>query len=124
MELAISNLEAKLNYEKIIKNFKTFSDHPEKINLQQIWKTINKLWPKIENKLPSAKKNERGQIISDPEQLKKMLEKEYKERLRARPLRPDFQNLEKIKNDIFDLKLKLASLQKSMPWTMYNTHVM
>ena len=36
VELAISNLEAKLNYEKIIKNFKTFSDHPEEINLQQI----------------------------------------------------------------------------------------
>ena len=120
VELAISNLEAKLNYEKIIQNFKTFSDNPEKINLQQIWKIINKLWPKVENKLPSAKKDNRGQIISDPVQLKKMLEKEYKERLRERPLRPDFQNLEKSKNDIFEIKLKLASSQKSKLWTMEN----
>ena len=36
VELAISNLEAELNYEKIIQNFKTFSDNPEKINLQQV----------------------------------------------------------------------------------------
>ena len=57
VELAISNLEAKLNYEKIINNFKTFSDHPEKINLQQIWKTINKLWPKVENKLQQQTAN-------------------------------------------------------------------
>ena len=120
VDLAISNLEAKFNYEKIIKHFKMFSDDPERVNLQQIWKTMNKLWPKVENKLPAAKKNNRGQVISDPNQLKKLLEQEYRERLRARPSRPGYENLEKIKNDIFDEKLKCASLQKSKPWTMKN----
>ena len=120
LELSISNIEAKLNYEKIVQNFKTFSENPEKINLQQIWKIMRKLWPKVEAKLPSAKKNYRGQLISEPNELKKLLEKEYIERLRARPVRPDFENLEKRKNDIFEMKLKLASSKKSKPWTMEN----
>ena len=78
VDLAISNLEAKMNYEKIKKNFKSFSEDPERVNLQEIWKTMNKLWPKVENKLPAAKKNNRGQIISDPNELKKLLEQEYR----------------------------------------------
>ena len=34
IEMAISDIDARLNYEKIIKNFKTFSNNPEKINQQ------------------------------------------------------------------------------------------
>ena len=33
MEMAISDMEAKLNREKIIKYFKAFGDDPDKINL-------------------------------------------------------------------------------------------
>ena len=34
----IAMMEADENREKIFKNFKTFSDNPETLNLQQIWK--------------------------------------------------------------------------------------
>ena len=47
-----------------------------------------------------------------------MLAKEYRERLRERPLRPDFDDLENRKSKIFKQKLRLASLMKSKPWTM------
>ena len=120
IEMAISDIDARLNYEKIIKNFKTFSNNPEKINQQQLWKTMRKLWPKVEPKLPSAKKNHRGKIISEPNALKLLLAKEYKERLRARPVRPDFRKSDIMKNQIFKMKLKLAASKKSNPWTMQN----
>ena len=120
LETAISDMEAKLNRDKIIKHFKAFSDDPEMINLQQMWKTLNKLWPKVELKIPSAKKNHKGQIISEPNALKHLLAKEYRERLRERPVRPDFDNLEDRKNKIFKQKLRLASMIKSKPWTMNN----
>ena len=94
MEMAISDMEAKLNREKIIKYFKAFSDDPEKINLQQMWKTLKRLWPKVESKIPSAKKDHKGRIISEPNALKQLLAKEYRERLRERPVRPDFDDLE------------------------------
>ena len=58
---------------------------------------MKKLWPKVETKLPSAKKNHKGQVISEPNSLKLLLAKEYKERLRQRPVRSDFDDLEKRK---------------------------
>ena len=76
---------------------------------------MRKLWPKVEPKLPSAKKNHRGKIISEPNALKLLLAKEYKERLRARPVRPDFRNSDIMKNQIFKMKLKLAASKKSNP---------
>jgi hypothetical protein len=94
LNAAISDIEAEINHNKIMKHFQSYSENPERINIQQVWKTMNKLWPKVESKLPAAKKNHKGQIISEPNQIKNLLAKEYKERLRARPIRPDFDNLE------------------------------
>ena len=48
----IFELEAEENRNKIIKNFKTYSENPETINLQQIWKTLKRMWPKTEACLP------------------------------------------------------------------------
>ena len=50
--------------------------------------------------------------------MKLLLTKEYKNRLRARPIRPDFKNLERRKEKLFQLKLKFASENKSKLWTI------
>ena len=42
----ICEIEALENREKIMKNFKSFSDNPDKLNLQQMWKMNKKLWPR------------------------------------------------------------------------------
>ena len=99
-------------------NFKHYSDNPESINLMQMWKTVRKLWSKCGGTLPTAKKNHKGKIISGPSELKKLLAKEYKERLRSRPIRPDFLEIEERKKLIFDLKMKYAESVKSPEWTM------
>ena len=44
--------------------------------------------------------------------------KEYKQRLRNRPVRPDLKQMKLRKNRIFQLKLKLAESKKSPEWTM------
>ena len=87
-----------------------------------MWKRMKKLWPKVETKLPSAKKNHKGQVISEPNSLKLLLAKEYKERLRQRPVRSDFDDLDKRKIEIFKSKLKWVSLNKSKPWAMQNSN--
>ena len=114
----ISNKEAEENRRIIMDNFKHYSDNPESINLMQMWKTVRKLWPKCGGTLPTAKKNHKGKIISGPSELKKLLAKEYKERLRSRPIRPDFLEIEERKKLIFDLKMKYAESVKSPEWTM------
>ena len=115
---AISKLEAKENRDLIMENFKHYSDNPEQINLSQMWKTLKKLWPKCGNSMPSAKKNHRGKVISGPRGLKKLLAKEYKERLRTRPVRPDYQEIDEQKEKVFQLKMKLAATRKSPDWTL------
>ena len=56
----ISSIEAKSNRDKIVQNFQSYSQDPENINLANVWKTLDKLWPKCGESLPTAKKNHKG----------------------------------------------------------------
>ena len=56
--------------------------------------------------------------MSDPKDLKNLLAKEYKERLRTRPVRYDLKDLEKRKKSIFQFKMSLAKSKTSEVWTM------
>ena len=84
----ISNLECAENRKKIIDNFKELGENPENINMEKMWKLLKKMWPKQTSK-STAKRNHIGKIISGPKEIKTLLSKEYKERLRKRPVRPD-----------------------------------
>ena len=86
--------------------------------MSHMWKLLKKLWPKTGNSLPTAKKNHKGKIVSGPKELKILMAKEYKQRLRNRPVRPDLKQMKLRKNRIFQLKLKLAESKKSPEWTM------
>ena len=79
---------------------------------------MNKLWSKFGVTKPTAKKNHKGRIVSEPNEIKKLLSKEYKERLRNRPTRPDFSHLKGRRKRIFQMKLKLAEANHSRLWTM------
>ena len=118
IEEVIAETEANINRKKIVENFKSFSENPENLNLQQIWKLMNKLWPKVEPKLPAGKKDHRGILITESNKIKQLLAREYKERLRERPIRPDLENIILKKNKIFQAKLKFACGNKSKQWNM------
>ena len=68
--------------------------------------------------MPAGNKNHKGILITESNQIKQLLSKEYRERLRERPLRPDFEKLSSAKRRIFEAKLKLASENKSDLWKM------
>ena len=118
IEKTVSDIEAKEHRELILKNFKSFNENPETVNIAGIWKLFKKLWPKHANVLPVAKKNHLGKIVSSPSEIKSLLSKEYKERLRNRPLKPEFQHLKDLKSEIFQLKMKNAEKNASAPWKM------
>ena len=90
----IAELEAEENRNKIFQHFKFYSDNPEQINMQQMWKLMKQMWPKVGLTLPVAKKNHKGKIVSGPMEIKKLLAREYKDRLRSRPVRPDLKKHE------------------------------
>ena len=79
---------------------------------------MDKLWPKCGVITPTAKLNHIGKMVSAPKEIKDLMAKEYKERLRKRPIRPDLIEIEDRKQKLFELKLKIAELNKSENWTM------
>ena len=83
-----------------------------------MWKLNKKLWPKCGVTLPTAKKNHRGKLVSNPGAIKKLLARAYKDRLRKRPLKPDFADVRKRRKTIFKLKMKFARSRKSPDWSM------
>ena len=118
LENEISKMEAEENREMIMKQFKKFSDNPEAINLQEMWKVLKNIGPKFKSSVPIAKKNHKGELVSHPKEIRKLLGKEYKQRLRNRPMRPDLGDIETRRNKIFKMKLKLAEGHSSPPWKM------
>ena len=101
-----------------MENVKHFSDNPERINISHMQKIVRKLWPKFGTTLPTAKKNHRGKIISGPSELKQLFVKEYKERLRSRPVRPDLLEFEKRKALIIKMKMQLAESTEIPEWSI------
>ena len=114
----ISDIESGENRNIILKNFQHLSQNPEQINMSKMWKTLKRISPKSAISLPVAKRNHRGKIVSGPREIKKLLAREYKDRLRSRPMRPDLTSLKMRKTKIFKLKMKLAGLRRSPDWKM------
>ena len=108
LDQKIADIEAEENYKIIVDNFSQFAEDPENIDRGKMWKLLGKLWPKHGPTIPTAKRNHKGRIITAPGELKKLLAKEYKDRLRLRPFRPDMKHMKKSKEKIFKLKMRLA----------------
>ena len=108
----IYEIEAEENRNKIIKNFKEFSDNPENVNLHNVWKKIKQIWPKYCSTIPTAKKNHQGKIVTGPKDIKNLLAREYRDRLRSRPTRPDLKTLRSRKRQIFQMKLEISKTRK------------
>ena len=68
-----------------------------------MWRMKKKMWSKKKSALPVAKKNHQGKFVSAPADLRKLLQKEYKERLRPRPLHPKLVTAKKIRNKVIKI---------------------
>ena len=86
--------------------------------MQEIWRILKRIFPKAGSSLPVEKKNHRDKIVSGAKDIKKLLAKEYKDRLRCRPIRPDLSNTKIRRNSIFNMKMKLAETRHSPDWKM------
>ena len=55
-----------------MKNFAEMDGIDDNLVHQGVWKTKKKLFPKIKPSLPVGKKNLKGQLITNPEELKNL----------------------------------------------------
>ena len=54
--------------------------------------------------IPTAKRNHKGKLVSAPGELKQLIAKEYKDRLRTMPFRPDMKTMKMRKEKNCKLK--------------------
>ena len=115
IDVEISEIITMENWNKVIKHFKTFSENPGSVDKNGMWKEVKRICPRQSASLPTAKYNHAGVLVSGPQEIKNLLIKEYSDRLRVRPLRPDLMNVQKRREDVFSNKLKDAIKNKTAP---------
>jgi hypothetical protein len=124
LEKNLENIEKKIslhssskNNENILKHIENLSDGSKNFNINQMWKLRKKLCPKnIE--MPSAKFNEKGRLVNDKSELKKLYQTTYIQRLRHREILPEYQTIFHLKSFLFDLRMMVTSKIKSPDWSM------
>ena len=87
---------------------------------KKMWKVLKSHYPKISPSIPVGKKDIKGNIITNHEGLKQLYLQTYVHRLRNRPIKTGFEQLKKMKTELFELRLKSSYQNKSLPWTMNN----
>ena len=84
---------------------------------KKMWKMLKEMYPKITPAVPVGKKDKSGNIITNHRGLKHLYLNTYINRLRNRPIRQGFEEIKRLKMNLFDLRLKLSKNKKSKPWT-------
>ena len=95
-----------------------FADNQGSFNINGMWNIKKKVFPKIAQSKPTGKKNIAGQIITNPDGLKKLYLETFVHRLRHRPIREDLEELKSLKESLFQMRLMLTRKTKSESWNI------
>ena len=85
---------------------------------KKLWKVLKNKYPKISTPTPVAKNDNKGNLITKHQDLKKLYLKTYKQRMRNRPIKEGLNDLKTLKENLFHLRLELAEEKKSELWTL------
>ena len=66
-----------------------------------------------------AKIDSNSDLIGNTEYLKILYADTYKERLKHRAIKPNYEQLKQLKENLYSIRLKLAKQRKTNPWTEY-----
>ena len=107
------------------KNRKLVQDHLGKednsiegFSQAKTWALRKKLCPKNTMEPPAAKKDEHGNLVTNKAQLENLYLKTYQERLKPNQIKPSLQEVEYLKEYLFEIRLKLARNISSRNWNM------
>ena len=106
------------NRAKVVDNFKDIGGDGDNLSHQGVWKTKKRLFPKINPTLPVGKKNLKKQMITNPEELKTLYLETFKYRMRKRPVKPGYESIVNLQEELFKLRLEEAKKKKSPDWTL------
>ena len=87
---------------------------------KHLWQLLKRKYPKCLPAIPVGKKDKSGNIITNHEGLKKLYLETYVHRLRNRPIKEEYSEIKQLKDELLELRMELASSNKSLPWTIDN----
>ena len=117
IENQLSDLLSDENVKKIKDNLSLLSCTDGSMAMSGVWKIKKKIFPKHTKALPIAKIGPTGRLVSSPAELKNLYLSTYKHRLRHRPIKPGFQQLKLLKEELCSKRLQLVKLKPHEPWT-------
>ena len=117
LDVTLASLCEEENRRKVFENFDVLAEAQGALNTNGMWNLKKKVFPKNVSAAPTAKKSFNGQLVTNPELLKQLYLDIYKHRLQHRPIRADLAELKGLKESLFKLRIKLAKLSKSEPWS-------
>ena len=116
VESKLSSLIADENLKKIKDNLTALSNTDGSMAVPGVWKLKKKIFPKNSVSLPVSKKGPNGRLVSNPDELKKLYLTTYKHRLRHRPIKPGFEQLKMLKEELCSKRLRLVKMRPNEPW--------
>ena len=106
------------NRKIIIDQVGEMIDNMSNLSRIKMWKVKQKVCPKVNTNYAIAKLNDNGDLVTEKSELKNLYAKVYKTRLKHREIRPNYFLLKKLKNELFEIRIKLARLIKSENWKL------
>ena len=121
IEQEIGNDIAEKYLKEIFETLKAFGGDDKNLSgsgRKKLWEFLKRKYPKCLPANAVGKKDRSGNLITNYEGLKRLYLETYVCRLRNRPIKEEFKEIKLFKEELFELKIKLASCNKSVPWTM------
>ena len=113
----IGDLCGKKNKDMIEDYLGDVGDGLEGFNQAKTWALKKRLCPKNTEEPPMAKKDLKGNLITDKKLLEKLYSDTYVDRLKPNDITPGLENLEKLKEYLFQLRYENCKTKKSEKWT-------
>ena len=118
VEEEISRITCWRDAENIWAKFQQVADSDCSSSTQAMWKWKKELFPKIKPSPPMVIKNKEGEVKTKWNDMQDIYKREYRHRLRARPLLPEMQDIELIQDQLFERRFESATRITSPPWTI------
>ena len=105
------------HYEKITSQLQSITNNDGTTNTTGVWRLRQKMFPKPIEHL-TAKRDKKGNLVTDPEALKEIYIDGYVDRLQHRKMIPELLKLKTLREELFHQRLTLSKENKSPKWTM------
>ena len=119
VENEIADIKAEEYLNVIKEHVGHLIDDTENFNCIKMWTLKKKMCP-VKAVKPVAKKNKTGELVTKPDELKKLYESTYKSRLSHRVMKPELSRMYDLKMQLFNLRLQVSQNLKSKKWTKEN----